>query len=221
MNEPEAVATPITDYIHFAIGNDLSATLHISAPFVLAVALVGLLLFGFWRLWLKRRFPAFTIDEAEFGFGDQKIKFKPNDLDRTVAYRIWVELSTRKIGLEIDPDHDVIDEIYDSWFTFFGVTRELIKEVPVSRVRNDSTTKIIKLSISVLNEGLRPHLTKWQARFRRWYKVQLERDAEATLHPQDIQKSFPQYQELVSDMLEVNKRLIRYRSQMRALVDGT
>jgi hypothetical protein len=76
-------------------------------------------------------------------------------------------LSTRKIGLQIDLKQDVIVEIYDSWHNFFTITRELIKDIPVSKVQAPSTRKIITLSVNLLNEGLRPHLTTWQARFRR------------------------------------------------------
>lgn len=162
----------------------------------------------------------FEIDSAEFGFGDQKITIKPNQDDRKVAYRIWVELSTRKIGLPIDFEHDVIAEVYDSWYKFFDVTRELIKDIPVNRVRSKSTTKIIEISIETLNIGLRPHLTQWQARFRRWYNYQLEKDKEALLHPQDIQKSFPDYEALTADMKIVNDRLVHYRKRMNDLVHG-
>jgi hypothetical protein len=152
------------------------------------------------------------------GLGDSKITLKPNADDRTVAYKIWVELSTRKIGLPIDPDHDVIADIYDSWYAFFAVTRELIKDIPVSKVRHTSTKKIIQLSINVLNDGLRPHLTQWQARFRRWFDYKLSTDPEARLDPQDVQKEFPQFEQLLTDMLNVNARLIRYRERMDALV---
>lgn len=162
----------------------------------------------------------FDVDSAEFGFGDQKITIKPNQDDRKVAYRIWVELSTRKIGLPIDFEHDVIAEVYDSWYKFFDVTRELIKDIPVNRVRSKSTTKIIEISIETLNTGLRPHLTQWQARFRRWYNHQLEKDKEALIHPQDIQKNFPDYKALTADMKIVNDRLIHYRKRMNDLVHG-
>jgi hypothetical protein len=160
----------------------------------------------------------YEIDSAELGLGDSKITLKPNADDRTVAYKIWVELSTRKIGLPIDPDHDVIADIYDSWYAFFAVTRELIKDIPVSKVRHKSTKKIIQLSINVLNDGLRPHLTQWQARFRRWFDYKLSTDPEARLDPQDVQKEFPQFEQLLTDMLNVNARLIRYRERMDALV---
>ena len=92
--------------------------------------------------------------------GSQKLRLKPNLTDRQIAYAIWVELSTPKIGLPIDFDNDVISEIYDSWFNYFSVTRELIKGVPVNKFRNDSTLQIINISIEVLNEGIRPHLTR-------------------------------------------------------------
>lgn len=160
----------------------------------------------------------YEIDSAEIGAGDSKLTFKPNISDKAVAYKIWVELSTRKIGLEIDLDNDVIDEIYESWYAFFTITRDLIKEVPVSKVRNQSTKVIISLSINVLNIGLRPHLTQWQARFRRWYQRQISLDPAAELHPQDIQKKFPEYDTLVADMKAVNEKLIIYREKMYGLV---
>lgn len=56
----------------------------------------------------------FEIDEAEFGLGNQKIKLKPNSTDMQIAYKIWVELSTRKIGLPVDFKNDVVTEVYDS-----------------------------------------------------------------------------------------------------------
>jgi hypothetical protein len=159
------------------------------------------------------------MDQAEFGLGTGKVTFKPNMTDRQVAYSIWVELSTRKIGLPIDFDHDVVSEIYDSWHSFFSVTRELIKSIPVSKVRKDSTQKIVTLSIEILNEGLRPHLTKWQARFRRWYDNELSKASGAeVVDPQEIQQRFPKWAELKSDMERVNQHLIKYRAKMHSLV---
>ena len=167
------------------------------------------------RRWSARRISDFEIDAAEVGIGDFKISFKPNDTDRQIAYSIWVELSTRKIGLPIDLENDVISEVYDSWYNFFGVTRELVKTIPVSKVRQDSTGKIVMLSIEVLNEGLRPHLTKWQARYRRWYEHQIQNHFEKS--PQEIQKDFPEYEALCSELLSVSNRLIKYREKMNEL----
>lgn len=163
-------------------------------------------------------FKHYEIDQAEIGIGREKLRFKPNLSDKQVAYSIWVELSTRKIGLPIDLEHDVIAEIYSSWYDFFGVTRELIKSVPVGKLKNDSTRKIINLSINVLNDGIRPHLTKWQARFRHWYEIELEKAEGPLIDPQEIQRKFPKYDELKADIEKVNSNLMNYRKKMHELV---
>lgn len=204
------------DLISIVLSDDWSVSIHLTPlPVVFLVLLLVLVLMTL-RFWAARSLSDFEIDSAEFGLGDQKVSFKPNDIDRQIAYSIWVELSTRKIGLPIDVENDVIAEVYESWYAFFGVTRDLIKDIPVSKVRNDSTGKIISLSIEVLNEGLRPHLTKWQARFRHWYGRQIE--TKDDISPQDLQKKFPKYDELSGEMLLVNKKLISYRKKMEELV---
>lgn len=219
MSEEAAAATPAKqDLVSLILSDDWSLSVHITPiPIIAIVAILIAVWIGF-RWWAGRRFSDFEIDSAELGLGDHKISFKPNDTDRQIAYSIWVELSTRKIGLPIDVEDDVIAEIYDSWYAFFGVTRELIKNIPVSKVRRGSTGKIINLSIEVLNEGLRPHLTKWQARFRHWFDQQMEKKSDAS--PQEVQKRFPKYDELCVDLLAVNERLIKYRSKMNELVRG-
>lgn len=200
-----------------------SLDIQIGMPVAIVVSLL-IVLVVLWRAWpLLRRADLMEIDQTAIGVGDATISFRPNLTDRQVAYAIWVELSTRKIGLSIDLDDDVITEIYDSWYTYFSVTRDLIKTVSVSKVRHPSTRKIINLSIDVLNNGLRPHLTKWQARYRHWYDNQVERiDEKATertvLDPQVIQQKFPKYDELKADLLAVNARLIAYRNSMQSLV---
>lgn len=194
----------------------------ISLSLVVFLALVAAAL-AIWKWWAGGiTFRSFEIDQAEIGVGNNKFRFKPNLTDRQVAYAIWVELSTRKIGLPIDFEHDVIEEIYDSWFNFFSVTRDLVKGIPVNQVKRDSTQAIIKLSIEVLNEGLRPHLTRWQARFRHWYEREVNKydkgEAGGVIDPQQIQANFPQYAELKDDMQRVNQALIRYRRKMHELV---
>lgn len=154
----------------------------------------------------------YEIDEAELGIGNQKVKVKPNYNDIQVAYKLWIELSTRKLGLPLDFNHDVIFEVYKSWYEFFKITRELLKEIPVSKMKNRSTIKIINLAIDVLNEALRPHLTKWQAKFIRWYNIELENCKGLDCTPQDIQRKYSHYNELISEMQEVNKKIISYRN---------
>jgi len=200
-----------------------SLSFHVTAWVILAVLFIAILAV-ITRLWIGSSLRTFEIDQAEIGIGQNKFKFKPNATDRQVAYTIWVELSTRKIGLPIDFENDVITEVYDSWYAFFGVTRELIKTIPSGQVKNTSTQNIILISVEILNEALRPHLTHWQARFRHWYDRELKRYEQESgfqeLDPQAIQARFPKYTELCEDMRRVNSNLVQYRKRMHDLATG-
>jgi hypothetical protein len=183
-----------------------------------AILLVLFLLFVWQGIRYRNLFQKFEIDQAEIGIGANKLKLLINETDQQIAYKIWIELSTRKIGLPIDLEHDVISEVYDSWHSFFTVTRELVKDVPVNKFRRKETEEIVRTAIGILNEGLRPHLTKWQARFRRWYGKAIDNSSFADYSPQEIQKIYPKYDELHADLLAVNQRLIAYRKLMYDLV---
>lgn len=216
-------APPTTprNLIELTLDDTLNFQLHADSLVVGGLGVILAAIFLSRLIGVPRRFwKTFEINEAEFGLGDQKIKLSPNVTDQQIAYKIWVELSTRKIGIPIDTTNDVISEIYDSWFNFFSVTRELIKDVPVQKFRRKDTEQIVRLSIEVLNQGIRPHLTLWQARFRRWYENQLKLEANADVHPQDIQRKFPQFPDLERDLLEVNQRLINYREKMYEIIKG-
>ena len=214
MNASSSLATLLS----LSLNHDFSLSLTLN-PIAIGIILFIFILIIVLQWWWSGRRSNFEIDTAELGIGSHKISFKPNLRDQEIAYKIWVELSTRKIGLPIDLEHDVIAEIYDSWHNFFSITRELIKDIPVSKVKNPSTRKIITLSINLLNNGLRPHLTKWQARFRRWYDHQLENPKD-DIDPQSIQIKYPKFEELKKDIEIVNKHLIKYREKMHELVLG-
>src|SRR5690242_3692563 len=117
----------------------LDAEKNIQITINLWLFLTTLILIGVWIAYLyysnRMTTREFEINEAEIGVGSQKIKIKPNYEDVQIAYKLWVELSTRKIGLPIDLNDDVIVEVYNSWYEFFKVTRDLIKSIPVSKVR--------------------------------------------------------------------------------------
>lgn len=179
---------------------------------------VILVLIALWLIINRAIFSSknYEIDKAELGIGSHKVVIKANYEDRQIAYKLWVELSTRKIGLPIDLTHDLIDEIYNSWYEFFKLTRELIKTIPISKIKNNESTRIlVDVAIDVLNEGLRPHLTKWHAKYRKWHKFANQNNDSAS--PQELQRQFPEYDSLIEDMKLVNGRLIKYRDTLKRI----
>ena len=65
-----------------------------------------------------------NIDEIELGIGNSHITMKYDAKDKEIAYKLWIELNTRKIGLQYDEEDDVLVEVYDSWYKFFEIARE-------------------------------------------------------------------------------------------------
>ena len=154
-----------------------------------------------------------SVDQANIGIGNSSVTLKFNKKDQEIAYKLWVEQSTRKIGLPFD-ENDVISEVYDSWYAFFGIARDLLKDLPAERLAYSG--ELVDLTQKVLNNGLRPHLTKWQAKYRKWYFENSNKEGS----PQDIQKAFPEYEELLSDLKATNQTMINYKTLMHRIAFG-
>ena len=132
-----------------------------------------------------------------------------NSYVKKLANEVWIELSTRKIALPFDEENDVIIEVYNSWYEVFKRFREILKELPINN--NKEVEKLSSLILKILNEELRGHLTKWQARFRKWYK---ENKNTIDEDPQEIQKKYPQYEELIKDLKRVNNNMIIFTEEL-------
>jgi len=101
----------------------------------------------------------------------------------------------------------------------FGRVRQLISDIPGQLLRKEeSTQKLVRIATQTLNDGLRPHLTQWQARFRNWYAQHAE-DLK-TKTPQEVQRAFPQYSLLIDDMKKVNAQLIQYARELEKIIHG-
>lgn len=141
----------------------------------------------------------FNIFNIEFQLDQKNIEF---------AYKMYIELRTRKIGIPYEED-DIIVEIYDSWYSSFKSIRDLLLNINPSRKNKD----IIDIGIRILNEGLRPHLTTWQARFRIWYSTELNNNAN-NLSPQEIQRKYPHYAELVEDIRKSQREILKFLDEL-------
>ena len=142
------------------------------------------------------------------------IDIECNNFVKELANEVWIELATRKIALPFDEENDVIVEVYNSWYETFSQFREILKKVPIKN--NDDVEKLSKIILTALNDILRSHLTKWQARFRKWYDNHKNEDGD----PQDIQKKYPRYKELVNELKSVNIKMMRLTEELDEIRKG-
>lgn len=136
-----------------------------------------------------------------------------------IANRIYIELITRKAALPFDEENDVIEEVYDSLYKLFGIIRDEIKSVPGQYlISHDPTKALIGLSTKILNTGLRPHLTEYHAKYRKWLKNEKEKADNQNLSPQALQKLYPDYTQLIDSLKLVNQTLQNYAGELNKLI---
>jgi hypothetical protein len=202
------------DIFKLYIEDNYTLVISISIWFIGALIILTLLYIYFIKKWFRYDLVKIDIKLGNVGLAE----FRPNKNDLQIAHRIWTELVTRKAAIPIDKENDIIEEIYDSWYTMFQKVREFISDIPADLIRqNKSTKEIVRIATQTLNEGLRPHLTKWQARFRTWSASKKEKLMEMT--PQDFQKDYPEFKYLIEDLIIVNGQLIQYAQELKKIID--
>jgi len=157
----------------------------------------------------------------KFGGTEVEYSINRNYQNIEIAHRIYVEIVTRKAALELDTENDVIVEVYNSWYTLFQTTREELKKLSGDMLLNNAVSKdLIQLLTDILNKGLRPHLTEHQARFRKWYNYEIAKEDNKLLTPQQIQKNYDNYFNLIQSMKTVNELLMEYAVRLDEIIYG-
>lgn len=185
------------------------------------IGILLLLTIGFILLkltqWVMRK-NSFRVNKVQLSlpFGIS-VGIQRNEATLYIANRIYTELITRKAALIFDPEHDNLLEIYNSLYVLFQTIREELKNIPGGYLKDyPSSHQLLELGIMILNNGLRPHLTQHQARYRTWYTNQQVLYPE--LSPQVLQQQYPDYKELVEDLQAVNRQVITWADELKRLI---
>jgi len=200
-----------------AVTNSSGLKIEVGMFFILILVLIFIIFLFIQKSSHKNTFFSAEVELSINLGGIGNVKLKRNADVAQIAHKAWTEFITRKAGLAFDPEHDVIIEVYNSWKELFERVRSLIKDIPASRVKNDSTQKLVSILVDSLNKGLRPHLTKWQAKFRRWYDAEIKKPENETKTPQEIQRMYPEYDALVQDLILINQQIISYTNELKRL----
>ena len=213
--------TPVTPTNLISVDLENWTTIKFSVNWLLLIGIVivfCLILWGIKQLIKSKwHYREITIEGIELGSKELKCKITCDAVVEEIAYKLWVELKTRKIAIPVDKN-DVIVEVYDSWYKAFISIRELLKEIPGKHL--DAASDLIDVTTKVLDEGLRPHLTTWQAKFRDWdakyTKVKPDdlTKPETWETPQIRQTHYPEYKALWEDLQKTNGIMIAFAEQL-------
>lgn len=195
----------ILNYLHSISINITLDNIIVVVILIVLIVLVAYIIYKVIRKIFIRKFKVVDMNINIVNIGNISIE-KNKDVSK-IAHKAWGEIMTRKVGLVFEEDKDVIVEVYNFWYALFGIIRELLKEIE-PRKKDTDIEKLEIVLIKTLNYGLRPHLTKWQAKYRRWYEQEIGKDINNQLSSQEIQKKYNKYDELITDLKETNKQMV-------------
>lgn len=87
-----------------------------------------------------------------------ELEFKPQDVDKTAAWELYIELLTRITTQPLDKQHGDETTALTSVYSLFGTTREIIRR------NGRGCFEFTKIAIVVLNQLVRPFTAKWHKR---------------------------------------------------------
>ncbi|MDJ0650569.1 MAG: hypothetical protein QNJ60_17895 [Xenococcaceae cyanobacterium MO_188.B19] len=99
-----------------------------------------------------------------FGIGTVELDIR--QVERNVAWSLYVELVTRIAIQPLESDQGLLREALTSLYSLFGTTRQILKEG--GSVVGVSPKSVGGIAIAVLNQGLRPFLAEWHPALEEW-----------------------------------------------------
>ncbi len=115
----------------------------------------------------------------DFGIFQLETKWAEDPRQKNAAWALYVELCTRIATQELDLEHGLLREAFDSLHALFSVAREILrKEGPVVGMGPHTVGGI---AVRVLNLGVRPFLSKWHPKLADW-EARREEQVSARAH---------------------------------------
>lgn len=145
-------------------------------------------------------------------FGIGSAEWEVDSTERNAAWSLYVELVTRVAVQSLEIDRGTLREALTSLYSLFGSTREILREAgPDVGASHDSVGGI---AIAVLNNGLRPFLSKWHPELQAW-----EAKRSLNLSPAEHEKSWQEEPQLRSELESLRKDLEKY-AKVLATISG-
>ena len=126
-----------------------------------------------------------------FGLGSASWESDPTE--RNAAWELYIELVTRIAVQSLEPNVGLAREALNSLYSLFGSTREILRKAGPEV--GASKRSVGGIAIAVLNQGLRPFLSKWHPELQEW-EAKKNADTSAKAHEQAWAKEPALRQEL-------------------------
>ncbi|MGF1459352.1 MAG: hypothetical protein ACFBSG_10035 [Leptolyngbyaceae cyanobacterium] len=123
--------------------------------------------------------------------------------EQNAAWELYVELVTRIAVQSLDTEQGTVREALNSLYSLFGSTREILRQAG-PRV-GASQKSVGGIAIAVLNQALRPFLSKWHPLLQAW-----EAHKDRSVSPQEHEKTWEHEPAVRAELEELRKELEAY-----------
>jgi hypothetical protein len=140
-------------------------------------------------------------------FGIGSAEWQADSTERNAAWSLYVELVTRIAVQPLEIDQGTVREALNSLYSLFSSTREILRTAgPDVGASHNSVGGI---AISVLNNGLRPFLSKWHPLLQVW-----EAGRPPGLSPMEHEKNWTEGPEIRNELSALLVNLEKYANAL-------
>jgi hypothetical protein len=128
------------------------------------------------------------------------LTFVVDDEARLVAWRLYVEVSTRVSTQPLASDDGLLREALSSLYSLFTTTRELLKSSRPTVREEKGEQSVEHFAITMLNTELRPFLSRWHPRLKRFEHA----------NPASPETEWEFNEQCRAELAEVSRNTLRY-----------
>ncbi len=143
-----------------------------------------------------------------FGIGSATWEADPTE--RRAAWSLYIELVTRIAVQPMEVDQGLLREALNSLYSLFGSTREILKAAGPNV--GASRKSVGGIAIAVLNNGLRPFLSKWHPLLQEW---EAQRPSDRSLKQHEA--AWPETPQLRQELATLRHDLEQYANALAAI----
>ncbi len=146
-------------------------------------------------------------------FGIGSAEWESDSVERETAWSLYVELVTRVAVQPLEIGQGSARESLNSLYQLFPTTREILKAAGPGV--GASRSSVGGIAIAVLNNGLRPFLSKWHSRLKDW-----EAQPHVGENSQEHERAWTQAASLYAELEALRLNLAQYAEALLKIADA-
>lgn len=168
----------------------------------------GLLVLGIVALIVaKRKILKVKKISANIPFGIGQVELETVETSRNAAWSLYVEMTTRIATQQLEDSQGLLREALNSLYALFGITRQILKDAGPDV--GASPESVGGIATAVLNQGLRPFMSKWHPKLQMW-----EAQRPENVSPKEHEQNWLEEAQMRNELKRLGQNLEQYTNAL-------